>query len=45
MSILAFQMSWNDYLNPLIYLDSSQKWPLSVGMASFVSQFAGQTPE
>ncbi|MEW1823965.1 carbohydrate ABC transporter permease [Streptomyces sp. NPDC088196] len=45
MSILAFQMSWNDYLNPLIYLYSSQKWPLSVGMASFVNQFAGQTPD
>ncbi|WP_327433573.1 carbohydrate ABC transporter permease [Streptomyces sp. NBC_01236] len=45
MSILAFQMSWNDYLNPLIYLYSSEKWPLSVGMASFVSQFAGQTPD
>ncbi|WP_405877715.1 carbohydrate ABC transporter permease [Streptomyces sp. NBC_01136] len=45
MSILAFQMSWNDYLNPLIYLYSSQKWPLSVGMASFVAPFAGQTPD
>jgi multiple sugar transport system permease protein len=45
MSILAFQMSWNDYLNPLIYLYSSQKWPLSVGMASFVTQLAGQTPD
>jgi multiple sugar transport system permease protein len=45
MSILAFQMSWNDYLNPLIYLYSSQKWPLSVGMASFATQFAGQTPD
>lgn len=45
MAILAFQLSWNDYLNPLIYLYSSEKWPLSVGMASFVSQFAGQTPD
>jgi multiple sugar transport system permease protein len=44
MGILAFQFSWNDYLNPLIYLYSSDKWPLSVGMASFVSTFAGQTP-
>ncbi|MFI6932774.1 carbohydrate ABC transporter permease [Streptomyces sp. NPDC050287] len=44
MAILAFQFSWNDYLNPLIYLYSSEKWPLSVGMASFVSGFAGQTP-
>ncbi|WSQ07870.1 ABC transporter permease subunit [Streptomyces sp. NBC_01231] len=45
MAILAFQFSWNDYLNPLIYLYSSEKWPLSVGMASFVSGFAGQTPD
>lgn len=44
MAILAFQFSWNDYLNPLVYLYSSDKWPLSVGMASFVSAFAGQTP-
>jgi ABC-type glycerol-3-phosphate transport system permease component len=44
MAILAFQFSWNDYLNPLVYLYSPEKWPLSVGMASFVSAFAGQTP-
>jgi multiple sugar transport system permease protein len=43
MAILAFQFSWNDYLNPLIYLYSPEKWTLSVGMASFVSAFAGQT--
>jgi multiple sugar transport system permease protein/sn-glycerol 3-phosphate transport system permease protein len=45
MAILAFQLSWNDYLNPLIYLYSPEKWPLSVGMASFISAFAGQTPD
>ncbi|WP_328996020.1 carbohydrate ABC transporter permease [Kribbella sp. NBC_01245] len=45
MSILAFQASWNDYLNPLVYLYSSEKWPLAVGMASFISPFAGQTPD
>ncbi len=44
MAILAFQFSWNDYLNPLVFLYSSEKWPLSVGMASFISAFAGQTP-
>jgi ABC-type glycerol-3-phosphate transport system permease component len=44
MAVLAFQFSWNDYLNPLVFLYSSEKWPLSVGMASFVSAFAGQTP-
>ena len=41
MAILAFQMSWNDYLNPLIYLYSQDKWPLSVGMGAFVGNFAG----
>jgi multiple sugar transport system permease protein len=45
MAILAFQASWNDFLNPLVYLYSSEKWPLSVGMASFISSFAGQTPD
>jgi len=45
MAILAFQASWNDYLNPLVYLYSSGKWPLSVGMASFISPFAGKTPD
>jgi len=45
MAILAFQASWNDFLNPLVYLYSSGKWPLSVGMASFVSPFAGKTPD
>lgn len=41
MAILAFQATWNDYLNPLIYLPSQEKWPLSVGMASFTGSFAG----
>jgi multiple sugar transport system permease protein len=45
MAILAFQAYWNDFLNPLVYLYSSEKWPLSVGMASFISSFAGQTPD
>lgn len=43
MAILAFQFSWNDYLNPLIYLYSSSKWPLAVGLAAFSGSFAGTT--
>jgi len=35
MAIFAFQGSWNDYLQPLIYLSSQSKWTLSLGMASF----------
>jgi multiple sugar transport system permease protein len=41
MAILSFQLSWNDYLNPLVYLQSTSKFTLSLGMASFVSDTAG----
>lgn len=41
MAIMAFQGSWNDYLNPLVYLQSAEKWTLSIGMATFSSNFAG----
>ncbi|MBN9389229.1 MAG: carbohydrate ABC transporter permease [Chloroflexi bacterium] len=41
MAIMAFQGSWNDYLNPLVYLQSAEKWTLSIGMATFSSTFAG----
>lgn len=41
MIIMAFTLSWNDYLNPLVYLYSDDKWTLSLGMATFSSSFAG----
>lgn len=41
MAILAFQASWNDYLNPLVYLPSDDKWTLALGLASFSGSFAG----
>jgi ABC-type glycerol-3-phosphate transport system permease component len=41
MAIMSFTASWNDYLNPLVYLPSDDKWTLSVGMASFSGSFAG----
>jgi multiple sugar transport system permease protein len=40
MAILSFQFAWNDYLNPLVYLQSQDKFTLSLGMASFVSDAA-----
>lgn len=43
MAILAFQFAWNDYLNPLIYLYSSDKWTLALGLASLSGSFAGTT--
>lgn len=45
MAILAFQASWNDYLNPLVYLNSSEKWTLALGMSSFIDAFAAQAPD
>lgn len=45
MGIMAFQGTWNDYLNPLIYINSTEKWTLALGMSSFVSAFAGQSPD
>jgi len=41
MAIFAFQGAWNDYLTPLVYITSPDKWPLAVGMASFSGSFAG----
>jgi ABC-type glycerol-3-phosphate transport system permease component len=41
MMIMAFQASWNDYMNPLIYVTSDSKWPLSLSMATFSGSFAG----
>lgn len=42
IAILSFQLSWNDYLNPLVYLQSPSRFTLSLGMAGFVSDSAGQ---
>lgn len=41
MAILSFQLAWNDYLTPLVYLQSPGKFTLSLGMAAFVSDMAG----
>lgn len=38
--VLQFQVSWNDYLTPLIYLNDPKKWTLSVAMGQFIGQYA-----
>jgi multiple sugar transport system permease protein len=43
IAILSFQFSWNDYLNPLIYLQSSDNFTLAIGMASFIGDHAGDS--
>lgn len=41
IAIMSFQLAWNDYLNPLVYLQTSSKFTLSIGMASFLSDTGG----
>ena len=41
VAIMSFQLAWNDYLNPLVYLQSESKFTLPLGMASFLSDTAG----
>jgi ABC-type glycerol-3-phosphate transport system permease component len=43
MIIMSFTATWNDYLNPLVYLFSGSKWTLSLGIASFAGSFAGSS--
>jgi multiple sugar transport system permease protein len=42
IAIMSFQFAWNDYLSPLVYLQSPSKFTLPLGMASFLSDNNGQ---
>lgn len=35
LAIFNFSATWNDYLNPLIYLNSSEKYTLALGLGLF----------
>jgi len=39
VSVFSFVYNWNDYLNPLIYLDSNSKKTLALGLKNFVSLY------
>lgn len=41
VAIMSFQLAWNDYLSPLVYLQDSKKFTLPLGMAAFLSDQAG----
>jgi multiple sugar transport system permease protein len=41
VAILSFSYHWNDYMGPLIYLNTTVKWPLSVGLANFQTAYGG----
>jgi multiple sugar transport system permease protein len=41
VAILSFMYHWNDYGGPLIYLSTTEKLPLSVGLANFSEAYGG----
>ncbi|WP_219461777.1 carbohydrate ABC transporter permease [Nonomuraea rhizosphaerae] len=42
VTIFTFIGTWNDFLGPLLYLQSEEKYTLSLGLASFQSTFLTQ---
>ncbi|MCL6633766.1 MAG: carbohydrate ABC transporter permease [Alicyclobacillus herbarius] len=43
VGILEFMYRWNDLMGPLIYLNTTNKFPIALGLANFSSAF-GSTP-
>ena len=42
VAIFTFQGSWNDFMGPLIYLNSKRLYPLSMGLFTFQNEHASQ---
>lgn len=42
ITVFAFVYNWNDFLNPLIYLDSNSKKTLALGLTNFISLYGQQ---
>jgi len=40
VGIFTFQASWNDFMRPLIYLQTKSKWTLSVALRAFQGEFS-----
>lgn len=45
VAILSVMGTWNDFMAPLIYLNSATKYTLTLGLASFQSQYGGYRTE
>lgn len=44
VGLFQFVYAWNDFLGPLIYINSSKGYPISVGLYEFLSQFVTNWP-
>ena len=38
--LFSFQASWNDFLSPIVYLNTTDKYPMSVGLQLFSSSYS-----
>ena len=42
VAIFSFIFSWNNFMGPLIYINSTDKMPLSLGLRLFQTQYGGE---
>ena len=40
LAVLTFNTVWNDYMGPMIYLDSDKLFTIQIGLASFRQQYS-----
>jgi raffinose/stachyose/melibiose transport system permease protein len=40
--VLNFLSTWNDFINPLYFTNSSSKWPMTLAVFNFFGRFVGQ---
>ena len=40
VTLFSFQASWNDFLSPIIYINTTDKYPMSVGLQLFSSSYS-----
>ncbi|HEV3380054.1 MAG TPA: carbohydrate ABC transporter permease [Trebonia sp.] len=44
IALFQFIYAWNDFLGPLIYLDKSSLYPISIGLSEFLGQYTTNWP-
>lgn len=44
LGVFTFMASWNDLLNPLIYIDTLERMPLTAGLSFLQSQYGSDWP-
>jgi len=42
VALFAFINSWNDFLGPLVYLQTESKYTLAIGLSTFLGQYGSQ---